>query len=83
MNGDTAALNIGTKLQSVFRDFGIKPSCVVSDQGSKLKQALQESSYTVCVAHNLNLCVNDLTSWVDEWRSRTFMVQFVCLCVGR
>ena len=66
VSGDTTADMLRSQLNSIFDSYGIKPHTIVSDQAANISKAIRDMSTTgvsrlVCVAHNLNLVVNDTT----------------------
>lgn len=64
MDGDTHADMIKQKLQSIFQSFQLKPHVIVCDQGRNYCCAVDQMfgvNRFICVAHNLNLVVCDVT----------------------
>lgn len=66
MSGDTTADMLRTQLLSIFDKYAIRPHTIVSDQAANISKAIKDmrpngTSRLVCVAHNLNLVVNDTT----------------------
>ncbi len=62
MEGNTTAANIAAKIGSVCEAFGIVPHTIVTDQGANYMAAVRNMEHTSslsCVAHRLNLVVND------------------------
>ena len=69
MHGDVRADIIRAKLQSIFTEYGIKPHTIVCDQGANYACAVDgifSCQRFICVAHNMNLVVCDVTRGEDE-----------------
>lgn len=66
VSANTTADALRVTLLSIFGEFGIVPHTIVSDQAANIQKAIRDqaplgTSRTICVAHNLNLVVNDTT----------------------
>ena len=61
--GDSTADSVRGILQSMFTEYGVIPHTVTCDQGRNFANAVDAMKVVrvVCAAHNINLCVNDLT----------------------
>ena len=63
LKGDSSSAHVRTVIESILSEYKLKPSAVTCDQGKNFANAIDEmgAERLICAAHNINLCVNDMT----------------------
>jgi len=61
MSGAHTKENISAEFLQVFKDWAIKPTAIVTDNGANMIAAVKELNIcnVRCAAHTLQLCINE------------------------